>query len=241
MRKVVIVETASAEKLSSFLMDNVSKVSELNPLEASILDGVVAAVEKHKLGNVTGVKLNAIAIASGLLTLSKNIKTALKDYDEGSVESAAPAEKKTEPKEKEEKPAKPKESDDSDEEVEVEDDTEDESADEDSAESDDEDAEEESDSEESSGQPVKLGHRRTIIKVATASVSEKQYDAFYNGVREVLGAMNPSMLTSRIEDSIERWLDSNLNDNKAEAVIDAALHKSPLKTTAREYFNKVAR
>lgn len=83
MRRVMLVETASAEKLAALLEDNVKAgVADINPLETSIIDGLIAAVKKHKLGNVTGVKLNAIGISNALDKIAKALKAAIKDYDE---------------------------------------------------------------------------------------------------------------------------------------------------------------
>ena len=83
MRKAVLIETASAEKLAALLEDVVKAgVPDINPLETSIIDGLVAAVKKHKLGNVTGVKLNAIGISNALDKIAKAMKAAIKEYDD---------------------------------------------------------------------------------------------------------------------------------------------------------------
>jgi hypothetical protein len=89
MRKAVLIETASAEKLAALLEEKVKAgVPDINPLETSIIDGLVAAVKKHKLGNVTGVKLNAIGISNALDKIAKAMKAAIKEYDDTGTQPA---------------------------------------------------------------------------------------------------------------------------------------------------------
>ena len=137
MRKIILIEESSTVKLTSLLENQVKgQINEINPLESSIIDGLIQAAETHKLGEITGVKINAIAIAGALDRISKSLKAAIKEYDENATK---PKEENIEDSKTKEEP----EDEEADEDTEVEEDT-----------------EEIEDTEESSSK----SYRRTILK-----------------------------------------------------------------------------
>jgi hypothetical protein len=100
--------TASVEKLKGLTEAIKNEIPEINPLEESLIDGITQAIEKHKLGEVTGVKLNGIAITNALSRIEKAMKTGLKKYDD---ELAKQPPKESAPPPKEEPEEKPDTSD----------------------------------------------------------------------------------------------------------------------------------